>query len=189
MARIAFSAALAVSVAAAIAAPLSAAQVQADSWGKAGISFAQYRQDSIDCASAGYYRDISQTDDAKAFVAASKQLDAVTSSSSVPSADTSSGPGAENAAIMDQALQSANQQQRIIEGIHPQERMKNIGQLLQSTIEQCLAKRGYSKFRLTGEQRHILGKLKAGSDERRHYLFSLASDPTVLDSQREDSQP
>jgi hypothetical protein len=55
--------------------------------------------------------------------------------------------------------------------------------------EQCLMQRGYSKFRLTDEQRKRLSKLRAGSDERRAYLYGLASDPAVLQSQKAAAQP
>ena len=56
-------------------------------------------------------------------------------------------------------------------------RLKSIKKTLTSTTEQCLATRGYSKFALTADQRRALTKLKPGSDQRREYLYNLASDP------------
>src|SRR4051794_12285951 len=53
----------------------AAAPVPQQSWGKAGISFDQYRQDAIECGREGYYLDISQTADAKELVRASRRLD------------------------------------------------------------------------------------------------------------------
>jgi hypothetical protein len=166
----------------------SAAPAPADSWGKAGISFAQYKQDSIDCASAGYYRDISKTEDAKAFVSASKQLDAVTNSASAPMTMGASSTGPNTTNQVDQMVGAASQQQRIVDSIHPAQRMRNIGHLLQSTIEKCLVSKGYSKFVLTDDQRKHLGKLKAGSEQRKAYLYSLASNPDVLEAQAEPAQ-
>ena len=78
---------------------------------------------------------------------------------------------------------------RIVDSIHPAQRMRNIGHLLQSTIEKCLVSKGYSKLVLTDDQRKHLGKLKAGSEQRKAYLYSLASDPDVLEAQAEPAQP
>lgn len=42
-------------------------------------------------------------------------------------------------------------------------------------VERCLEMRGYSRFHLTAEQVGHLAALQAGSEERRRYLYSLAS--------------
>jgi hypothetical protein len=167
------------------AASASASAAPQDSWGKLGISFAQYRQDALYCGKQGYTRDISKTDDAKAFVSASKQLDAITpgAPTSTVSSSSSTGPATDNS--IDQMVEYADQQQHIIDSIHPEQRFRSIKQTLLSTVDQCLTSRGYSRFRLTDGQRKQLSRLKAGSDERKHYLYSLASDPAVLQSQKE----
>jgi hypothetical protein len=172
-----------------VAASATAAPAPKESWGKAGITLAQYRRDSIECGLQGYYTDISKTDDAQAFVKASQQLDAITTSGTVPATVDSNpmGPDSTNAAA--EATQYAAQQQHIVAGVRPDERYKSLKQLLVSKTEQCLIGRGYSKFELTDDQRHALRKLKAGSDERRAYLYSLASNPAVLESQRTAGQP
>lgn len=97
------------------------------------------------------------------------------------------GPDTTNAA--DQVAAYADQQQHIVESVRPDERYKSIKKTLISSTEQCLAGRGYSKFELTDDQRKILRKLKAGSDQRRAYLYSLASNPTILQSQKMVGQP
>jgi hypothetical protein len=56
---------------------------------------------------------------------------------------------------------------------------------MQREPERCLSDRGYTKFKLTKDQSRRLARLKAGSLERRKYLYSLASDPRVLQEQRE----
>ena len=71
----------ALSLAALAAASVTAAPAPLASWGKAGISLDQYRKDSLECGLKGYYSDISKTDDAKAFVSASRKQ----FSSAVPS--------------------------------------------------------------------------------------------------------
>jgi hypothetical protein len=171
-----------------VAAPAVSAPAPEESWGKAGVSLAQYRQDAIDCGLQGYYLDISKTEDAKAFVTASRQLDAVTNGASAPNVTGTSATGPSSTDSVDQMVLYANQQQRIVENVRPQQRYRNIKQMLLSKTDECLVQRGYSKFRLTGEQRHRLRKLKFGSDERRAYLYRLASDPVVLASQRAVAQ-
>jgi hypothetical protein len=173
----------------AFAAPLKAAPAPQESWGKAGVSLAQYRQDALECGLQGHYTDISKTDDAKAFVTASKQLDTVTNGASAPATTGASGTGPAMTDSVDQMVRYANQQQHIVDSVHVDQRMRNIKKTLLSKDEQCLAGRGYSKFRLTDEQRRQLRHLKAGSDERRAYLYRLASNPAVLRDQSADSQP
>ena len=182
---------LAVSTIALIAAvPAVAAPAPRESWGKAGVTLAQYRQDALFCGLKGYYTDISQTDDAKAFVTASKQLDtATTGGGSTPMTMDSNATGPDSTNSTDQLAQYAATQQHIVESVRPDERYKSIKKTLVSSDEQCLASRGYSKFVLTDQQRKALTRLKAGSDARRAYLYSLATDPNVLQSQKASAQP
>ena len=166
-----------------LASPALAASAPKESWGKAGVSLAQYRQDALDCGKQGYYTDISKTDDAKAFVKASRQLDAVTTGV-IASTMTEGGEDLTNP-IMDQV----NQQQHIVDSVHADERFHHIKQTLEDVVGKCLAGLGYSKFRLTDDQRRKMSHLGAGSDARHDYLYSLASDPAVLQAQAENSQP
>ena len=166
-----------------VPASANAAPAPAESWGKAGVSLAQYRQDALDCGLKGHYLDISKTDDAKAFVKASRQLDAVTTGASAPAITGGNGTGPSSTDSVDQMVEYANRQHRIVESVRPEQRFHSIKRMLVDRTGQCLANRGYSKFRLTEEQRHQLRKLKFGSDERRTYLYNLASNPGVLQTQ------
>lgn len=166
-----------------LSASAGAAPAPVESWGKAGVSLVQYRQDALDCGLQGHYLDISKTDDAKAFVKASRQLDAITNGASAPNSTGASATGPQPTDSADQMVRYANQQQHIVESVRPEQRFHNIKQMLLAKTEQCLAGRGYSKFRLTDAQRRDLRKLKFGSDERRAYLYGLASNPAVLHSQ------
>jgi len=166
-----------------------AAPAPQESWGKAGITLTQYRQDALECGLRGHYTDVSQTDDAQALVKASKQLDAVTSGASAPSTTGASGTGPAMTDSVDQAVRYAAQQQHIVDSARPDLRFRNIKKTLVAKDEQCLMLRGYSKFRLTDEQRRQLRHLKVGSDERRNYLYGLASNAAVLQAQKVTEQP
>lgn len=163
---------------------VTAAPAPQASWGKAGISLDQYRRDSVECGLKGYYSDISKTEDAKAFVSASRQLETMTTGTTSPNVISSSGTGPSSTDAVDQMVRYADQQQHIVDNVRPDERFRSIKKSLISATDQCLIARGYSRFQLTDGQRHALKKLKAGSDQRRAYLYSLASNPEVLASQR-----
>lgn len=160
----------------------AAAPAPKESWGKPGVSFDQYRQDAVECGREGYYLDIAETADAKEFVKASRQLDTLNGMTS-PSTNSVNPNGQVSPDSVDQAARFAVTQQHIIDGVRPDQRYRNLRQTLQSTTDNCLVRRGYSRFALTDDQRHRLKRLKAGSDERHAYLFRLASDPTVLATQ------
>ena len=168
----------------AVATSAVAAPAPKESWGKAGISLTQYRQDALECGLQGHYTDISKTDDAKAFVTASKRLDAMTTGATAPMTLESNPAGPPTTNDVSQIAQYANEQQHVVDSVHADSRFRSIKNSLVSNTEQCLASRGYSKFALTADQRRALTKLKAGSDARREYLYDLARDPAVLAAQR-----
>src|SRR3954452_16258165 len=177
-------------VALVLPASANSAPAPEESWGKAGVSLAQYRQDALDCALKGHYLDISKTDDAKAFVKASRELDAITTGGSAPAVAGANGMGSSTTdSSVDQMVEYANQQQHIVESVRSDQRFHSIKQMLVDGRSQCLANRGYSKFRLTDEQRHRLRNLKFGSEERRVYLYNLASNPIVLQTQAVTADP
>jgi hypothetical protein len=160
-----------------------------ETWGKAGISLDRYREDSVDCGLQGYYTDISKTEDAQELVRASRQLDTVTAGAIAPNTPAGGPTNPATVDSMDQALQYAQTQQHIVESVRPDERFRNIKKSLISNTERCLIQRGYSKLRLTDDQRHRLRKLKFGSEERREYLYSLATNRSILARQKVSPEP
>jgi hypothetical protein len=167
----------------ALAARAISAPAPQESWGKAGISLDQYREDSVACGLQGYYTDISKTEDARVFIRASNQLDAVTAGAISPTTTSAGATGPASTDSIDQMVRYAQTQQHIVESVRPGERFRSIKKTLLSNTEQCLVQRGYSRFRLTDEQQRRLRKLKFGSEERRAYLYSLASNSTILATQ------
>jgi len=156
-------------LAALMAGPLAAARTEAVSWGKPGISIDQYRTDSIGCGRAGYYADISHTEAAHVFKDATRRLQ--TNESDLANA---TGPR-----ILDIVTRSAH----IVDGTNAPERVKDVGALMQSKVDDCLKNRGYVRFRLSDAQRRHLERLHLGSAERHIYLYRLATDPDVLRAQ------
>ncbi|HEY1605182.1 MAG TPA: hypothetical protein VGF77_06250 [Allosphingosinicella sp.] len=129
------------------------------SWGKPGVSLADYRADSVACGRQAAGLDLAGSGPARSFKAASRIL--------------------ENGSDYDTwiaALQIAA----------PERNMEKAGDLMQATLDRCLQEHGYHKFKLTSEQRHRLSRLKIGTDQRHAYLHSLAADPDILSRQAAD---
>ena len=158
------------------AGPARAAQ-PFETWGKADVSFEQYRDDAVTCGRIAHYADVSDTDHARAFANATRRLQAAD--------DHGMGTaGASAAEDMYRMTQLAARSEQIRSGIRPEKRMRELQAALVSIAERCLVDRGYTRFRLTAEQQATLGRLKKGSPERHRFLHALASDPDVLASQR-----
>lgn len=157
-----FTVAIAFCVLTATAMPVQARYVDPGydkSWGKVGVSLADYRADAVACGRQAASLDLAGTGPARSFVNASRILE--------------NGPDYDTWVA---ALQIAS----------PERNMEKAGDLMQAALERCLRERGYHKFRLTAEQRHRLSKLPIGSDQRHAYLHSLAADTDVLTRQAAD---
>ena len=179
---------LAIAVALA-ATPATAQPKPVDSWGRAGVAYETYRNDSLECGLRGHNADVSQTQQAQDFVRATRQMEgadnanfASPSASAAPAANgTAMTAGAAQA--VDMANARARQYEQIRRSIRPEQRIKELKQGMVGVVEECLRKRGYVQFRLTEEQREALSHLDRGSEERREFLYHLASNPDVLRAQ------
>ena len=167
---------LGVSAAMLAAAPATAAPAPVDSWGRAGVAYETYRNDSLECGLLGHYADVSQTAQAQDFVRATRQMEGVDNTNYT-------GPGASAAQVTDGVVVTARQYEQIRRSIRPERRIAELKQGMVEVVEGCLKERGYVQFRLTDAQRETLSKLERGSEERREYLYRLASNADVLDAQ------
>lgn len=151
-------------IAAALLAPSSpamAGRVSAGhekSWGMAGVSLEQYRTDAVECAQMAAATDLEGTKPAKAL-----QFWTRLGNGNMPPNNYAD------------IWMSAR--------INPGVQWNRAATILRTELESCLMDRGYVKFALTDAQADHLRMLEAGSDARRAYLHSLASDPDVLTRQ------
>jgi hypothetical protein len=148
-----------------------AAATTATSWGKPGVTLDQYRTDASECGHVGGNMDVSNTEAAGVFKRATRELE-----TNEAGLTTAQGP-----AVLDVVISSA----RVVEGTRPKERIQDVKGVMVGAVEKCLVSRGYVKFWLTPKQRERLGHLKIGSDARRLYLYRLAKNPDILESQSE----
>lgn len=150
------------------------------SWGKAGISLETYRADGLACAREAAATDLAKTDPARALVIASRLVENDPSIAAGPTADPMSSAQAGGDPVPSSAAAG------IVQNIGPGRQILKAGDILKARLEACLTRLGYVKFKLTGPQRKRLRGFRDGSDERRAYLHSLASDAAVLERQKLD---
>ena len=126
------------------------------SWGKAGVSLEDYWIDAAQCGHQAAAVDLKDTTPAKALVYGSRLLDDASSPGEIISIQELVAPGVQ---------------------------WNRAATIMQRSLDQCLAGRGYTRFRLTDSQFHHLQKLASGSLERRKFLHELASDAKILTKQ------
>ena len=129
------------------------------SWGKAGVSYLQYRTDAVECA----------------WQASQTELKVGPSGLTLPGPQMNAD-GEED--VIDTLAAAANayaQEKQMVQA-------KALEQL-QTAVESCLRGRGYRPFRLTRDQAERLRGLRVGGVGRYEYLYSLAVDPAVLKAQ------
>jgi hypothetical protein len=178
------------------ASPAAAEPKPVDSWGRANVDYETYRNDSLECGLLGYSADVSQTEQARMFAAATRQMESIdnsnytspgaTAAASVGSGGSQGGvqvPDVSTMAATSRGVEQARQYEQVRRSIRPERRMEELKQGMVAVVEDCLRERGYVRFRLTDDQREALSRLDRGSDERRQFLHSLASNAAVLDAQ------
>jgi hypothetical protein len=180
---------LPLTIAAILLAGLGAAPAAASpalSWGKAGVSFEDYRADATNCLREAVATDLSGTEPARALILASRQIETGLNNDYTPmingaaglepmSARPSFDPGAEAA----QRFADASGEARV------EHRIRQARDIMAARLESCLAGRGYHRFHLTAAQRRQLDRLPERAPGRQAYLHRLASDPQILAAQSE----
>jgi hypothetical protein len=150
------------------------------SWGKPGVSMADYRLDSAQCIIEGSGGGPTK---GSAASADQKSTDSNQTSDTSGSRGGTNGPAgvAPGGAIVYSG--SANPEDANQAAIQQRSQELSAKRAQKMVMEQCLASRGYRQFSLTPEQAAHLAKLPEGSAERRTYLHSLGSDPAVIAAQ------
>jgi hypothetical protein len=177
------------SVTAILLAGLGTAPVTASpptSWGKAGVSFEDYRADATNCLREAAATDLSGTEPARALILASRRIEMGQSNDYTPMINGAGGlapmagrpsfdPSSETALRVGEA--------RTVARIERQ--LQQARDIMAARLESCLANRGYRRFHLNAAQRRQLDRLPARAPERQAYLHRLASDPQILAAQSE----
>jgi len=143
------------------------------SWGKPGVSFAEYHQDASLCAAGAVSMDVSGTAPAQRLVKASQRLDTIYETASMYN------PGAAGLFFGNPYHEVPS----VLKAYQVEQSMRQIHAWQVAVLEGCLRGLGYRKFALTPSQRSMLKRLPLRSEKRRAFLHGLASNPAVLASQ------
>ena len=177
---------IALAAAATLASAASAANAPQTSWGKAGISFDDYRSDATSCLREAAGIDLTGTEPANALVLASRRMATGQTNDYSPTVGGSSGTGPPTTnSGFDPMIEAANRMQQERMAARPDLRIRQAHDIMQRRLDHCLAGRGYHRFRLTDDQRRRLRHFPERATERQTYLHSLASDPQILAAQSE----
>jgi hypothetical protein len=161
------------------------------SWGKQGVSMLDYRTDAGQCAligaTSGYAENGAKS--AGGISGQNSGVPAIGPSGAAAASSAASG-GSANAGGPPRTIGSGNYRDGaspdfVNRAVTQQQSQEMAAQRARNdALRFCLASRGYIEFALTGDQRAKLSRLPQGSEERRQYLFSLGTDPDVLNRQR-----
>jgi len=152
------SALITLAAAAGLSGAAAAAARPALTWGKAGVSYADYRADATACLRVAVATDLTGTEPAEALVLASRRIESAMNTDPWSVAE-----------VTDMA--------------RPDLRIRQARDIIQARLNHCLVEHGYHRFRLTDAQRRQLNHFSLRQPERQVYLHSLASDPQILASQ------
>lgn len=145
-------------------------------WAKADVGYEQFSADALECGMQGLAVNIDNTEEVKTLARASEQLEAL---------DTSAQTALSQNNGLDAAARVAAQQQTVIAATRPDEQYAGIKEKMFKVVRKCMIERGYSKIVLTEDQRNEYSETKGGANARRAYIHKLASNPDVLETQRE----
>ena len=165
--------ALLLAAAAIAATPAQAAdEAPLRAWGKAGVSYDQYRDEAYACAEYGLNTDVSDTEAVAALRSATRRMEAADSQFS---ASASADP-------MEAGIRHAQEAAAIRAAARPELQVQAVKEIIFAATQRCMAELGYTLFALTEEQRSEMAEMK--KQERRVYLHRLASDRAILEQQR-----
>ena len=161
-----------------------AAASPALSWGKAGVSFADYRADATLCLREAVATDLTGTAPARALVLASRQIEIGLSNDYTPMINGAGGTSpVAGRPSFDPSSETYLRVARARHAAQVDRHIEEAREILAARLEQCLAGRGYRRFRLTREQRRRLDQYPERAPARQAYLHSLAIDPQILAAQ------
>ena len=144
------------------------------SWGQVGVSYLAYRSDAAACENEAVSIDIARTLEVYQLIMASRALDNAYSTAWM------ANPPVWGGLMFFDPWNAAYQVER---SFAVADNIDRVRAMLQAAMDSCLRQHGYRRFRLSAEQRARLKKLPLGSQRRHEYLYSLATDPAVLEAQ------
>lgn len=160
--------------------PVAAKRPDNLSWGKAGVTMADYARDAAECSETSRY--------VTTYIAPErlKQLDALSAAQLLDTVMQIGGSNSMNIVDAITKLRSADDIARRTNTFGAKYVVVislDVRDQLQAVIDKCLVERGYVPIQLTSDQARGLRKLKRHSPERTAYLHAIDSDAAVIAGQ------
>ncbi|MGE7205039.1 hypothetical protein ACQKJZ_05105 [Sphingomonas sp. NPDC019816] len=130
------------------------ARAPAETWGKPGVGYDEYRDDAIGCAKIGYFRDVAQDEPAKRFIRGFETADLLLN---LPGAGAGDDWG------------------NSIRRTQPDRQKRDLHAIQVGDVERCLTDKGYHRVTLTRAEEKTLARYPRGSEARHRYLHALAA--------------
>ncbi|MEG3091316.1 hypothetical protein [Sphingomonas sp. PB1R3] len=145
------------------------------SWGRPGVSRAVFEGGSRDCMLKAARRDVAQDGATQRYVRGARVLDREANVSPIVPTDD---------------IFTQSQRQVLLRRMYnPDKQVDALQSTLQAEVDRCLVTAGYVRFALTREQTRQLARLAPGSEGRKAYLYTLGSDPRIVEAQRVATPP
>jgi hypothetical protein len=176
-----FKVAIGALAALACASPAVAARKPANvSWAKPGVSFDDYRRDTLECANTTYGLDVSMKPDTVVALAGlnTAALAGLVSGLDGRLADGGSYVGGARGYT---AAMTMIDPRRVVfrnttyTGTFRHAAYADVTDQLQSVLDYCLTQRGYTRFKLSADQRKQLRHYPKGTEQRAHFLHALSA--------------
>jgi hypothetical protein len=158
------------------------------SWGKAGVSRADYGTDIGMCTGLAAQQGTSTSPNTAGGIHGSNsqaQTGADRGATTQPGPGGSPPPATQGGTVggtpaggVYSGVASADYAQRAATQQRTQEML--VKRARSDALRSCLTERGYREFALSAEHRAHLATLKSGSNEYHEYLYKLGSDPAVV---------
>src|SRR5436853_2956696 len=130
---------IALAAAAGLAGAASAANAPQTSWGKAGVSFDDYRSDATHCLREAAGMDLTGTEPANALVLASRRMATGQTNDYTPTVGGANGTGPSTVnSGLDPATEAANRMQQERIAARPDLRIRQARDILQRRLDHCL---------------------------------------------------
>lgn len=158
-------------------------------WGKPGVSLADYATDATQCADTSYTTRVAikpQTVRQLAGLSSAQMINLLINSGA--SDPTSNVLGYVNGFEGYRSENDIARRSNTFGAKYVAVARVDVVDELQAALDRCLTERGYVRIALDSDQVRALGHLKRHSAERTRYLHALGSDAAVIARQRVGSQ-
>lgn len=154
-------------------------------WGKAGVSFADYRRDTLECANKAYGLDVSMRPETVQALSAANSAALYSFLQTVELGFSRGGLEYRDGTQGYQAALNQIEPGRVVfrnttyTSLFRNAARTDVVDQLQAVVDYCLASRGYTRFHLNAAERQQLHHLRYGTEARARFLHGISANPAA----------